>query len=351
MAEITEKELKKQIANGMFSPVYLLYGEEAYLKQYYAGLIAEKSVAVGFETFNLHKLEGKEASFDEIVDAAEQLPMMAERTCVLVRDFDLKALKGAQREKLEAFLNDPPGTCSVVFWMDTIEVSPKQSRDWQGIIRLFAKSGSAACLGRRSAADLSRQLCASAKKRGGSLSPDTAAYLIAFSGSDLSGLLNELDKLCAYAEGREITQGDVEAVCIKSVEATAFDMVKALLRGNYAEAYRMLDTLFVQKTEPVMIAGALISSYVDMYRCRAALSSGERIEAVAQAFNYRGREFRLRYAAQDASRLSLGQLRECLDVLGKADEALKSTRADKRLVLEEAMLRLQCITKEKVLTR
>ena len=87
MAEITEKELKKQIANGMFSPVYLLYGEEAFLKQYYAGLIAEKSVAKGFETFNLHKLEGKETSLDEIADAAEQLPMMAERTCVLVRDF------------------------------------------------------------------------------------------------------------------------------------------------------------------------------------------------------------------------------------------------------------------------
>ena len=66
MAEITEKELKKQIANGMFSPVYLLYGEEAFLKQYYAGLIAEKSVAKGFETFNLHKLEGKETSLDEI---------------------------------------------------------------------------------------------------------------------------------------------------------------------------------------------------------------------------------------------------------------------------------------------
>lgn len=346
MAEITEKELKKQIAGGSFSPVYLLYGEEAYLKQYYAGLIAEKSVAAGFETFNLHKLEGKETSLDEIAGAAEQLPMMAERTCVLVRDFDLKALKGAQREMLEAFLDDPPGTCSVVFWMDTIEVSPRQNRDWQGLIKLFAKSGSAVHLGRRSASDLTRQLCASAKKRGGSLSPDAAAYLIAFSGSDLSSLLNELDKLCAYAQGREIEEADVAAVCVKSVEATAFDMVKALLRGNYAEACQMLDTLFAQKTEPVMIAGALISSYVDMYRAKAALSSGESTQAVAQAFNYRGREFRLRYAAQDASRLGLEQLRECLDVLGGADEALKSTRADKRLVLEEAMLRLQRITRE-----
>ena len=36
-----------------------------------------------------------------------------------------------------------------------------------------------------------------------------------------------------------------------------------------------------------MIAGALISSYVDMYRAKAALASGERVEAVAQAFNYK----------------------------------------------------------------
>ena len=172
---------------------------------------------------------------------------------------------------------------------------------------------------------------------------EAASYHVAYSGSDLNLLINELDKLCAYAAGREITQRDIDAVCIKSVEATAFDMVKALLRGKYADAYGMLDALFAQKTEPVMIAGALISSYVDMYRAKAALASGERVEAVAQAFNYKGREFRLRYAAQDASRLTLAQLGTCLDILSEADEALKSTRAEKRLVLEEAMLRLQCV--------
>ena len=262
---------------------------------------------------------------------------------MLVRDFDLKALKGAQREKLEAFLSDPPGTCSVVFWMDTVEVAPKQNKDWQGIIKLFAKSGAAVRLSRRTSVELTRQLCASAKKRGGSLPLEAASYLVAYSGSDLNLLINELDKLCAYAAGREITQRDIDAVCIKSVEATAFDMVKALLRGKYADAYGMLDALFAQKTEPVMIAGALISSYVDMYRAKAALASGERVEAVAQAFNYKGREFRLRYAAQDASRLTLAQLGTCLDILSEADEALKSTRAEKRLVLEEAMLRLQCV--------
>lgn len=207
MAEITEKELKKQIANGMFSPVYLLYGEEAFLKQYYAGLIAEKSVAKGFETFNLHKLEGKETSLDEIADAAEQLPMMAERTCVLVRDFDLKALKGAQREKLEAFLSNPPGTCSVVFWMDTVEVAPKQNKDWQGIIKLFAKSGAAVRLSRRTSVELTRQLCASAKKRGGSLPLEAASYLVAYSGSDLNLLIKSSINSAPMRRGGRLRKG------------------------------------------------------------------------------------------------------------------------------------------------
>ena len=52
-------------------------------------------------------------------------------------------------------------------------------------------------------------------------------------------------------------------------------------------------------------------------------------------FAYRGKEFRLRNAARDCARLSVSMLRECLEVLAEADTRLKSSRADKRVVLEE----------------
>ena len=131
--------------------------------------------------------------------------MMAERTCVLVRDFDLKALKGAQREKLEAFLSDPPGTCSVVFWMDTVEVALSRIKIGRGLSsclqRAVLPSASAAVPAWSSRASFVRVQ----KKRGGSLPLEAASYLVAYSGSDLNLLINELDKLCAYAAGREIT--------------------------------------------------------------------------------------------------------------------------------------------------
>lgn len=278
--------------------------------------------AKGFETFNLHKPEGKETSFDEIADAAEQLPMMAERTCVLVRDFDLKALKVRSGRSWRHF--SPIRRARVPWCSGWIRSRfPKQNKDWQGLIKLFAKSGAAVHLSRRTGAELTRRSCASAKKRGGSLPPESASYLVAFSGSDLNLLINELDKLCAYAAGREITPRDIDAVCIKSVEATAFDMVKALPARQIRRCIRDAGYAVCAENGTGDDRRRADSSSMDMYRAKAALSSRERAEAVAQAFNYKD-WFRLRYAAQDASRLTLAQLGACLDVLSEADEALNA---------------------------
>lgn len=56
-------------------------------------------------------------------------------------------------------------------------------------------------------------------------------------------------------------------------------------------------------------------------------------------FQYRGKEFRLRNAARDASRLSIDVLRRSLDTLAQADLRLKSSRTDKRVVLEQTAAR------------
>ena len=73
---------------------------------------------------------------------------------------------------------------------------------------------------------------------------------------------------------------------------------------------------------------------------KVADAAGEPAESLGADFAYKGREFRLRNAARDAARLSLPALRECLDVLAEADMRLKSSRMDKRTVLEQAVAAL-----------
>ena len=54
MPKINESDLKKEIKSGEFKNAYLLYGEESYLKEYYANELKNKIVD---KTLELYKGE------------------------------------------------------------------------------------------------------------------------------------------------------------------------------------------------------------------------------------------------------------------------------------------------------
>lgn len=115
------QKLKSDLAAGNIGCAYLFYGEESYLREYYLGQMRKQLVPAGFEEFNDHRLEGKDLSVQTLVETAEAMPMMAERTFVVVTDYDIFRLGEEQREKLIAFLEDIPPYCCVVFVYDTVD--------------------------------------------------------------------------------------------------------------------------------------------------------------------------------------------------------------------------------------
>lgn len=344
MAAIGEEALKVQIREKSFSNLYLFYGEESYLKQQYVNRIIEKTTDEAFRAFNLHNLDGKNATLDEIAECSFAVPMMGDYVVTVVHDMELNKLDSSSHSKLSELISDIPVSTVLIFWQDTVSVEPKDKK-WSEIIKSFEKYGSAVSLMKKTGGDLVKILTAGAKKRECVLSSDNARYLMSVVGDDMNVLLNELEKLCFFVDKREITKKDIDTVAVKSVEANIFSLTKFLLAGNFDKAYEVLDTLFFLKTEPPLIMGTLIGAYVDMYRAKVAVTNGESSTASAKAFNYRGKEFRLTNAARDAGKLSIIQLRNALEILADADEKLKTNYEESktRLIIEEAMVRLALI--------
>ncbi len=77
-----------------------------------------------------------------------------------------------------------------------------------------------------------------------------------------------------------------------------------------------------------------------MYRVKCARQAGIPDSEIASVFGYKGREFLIRNAARDGSYMSIEALRQALDLLSEADEKLKSTGIDDKLVLEETVAKL-----------
>lgn len=336
---ITEAELKKRLKEGL-APLYFLYGEECYLTAHYAAQIAEKAVGKDdMGGFNLQKLDGQSVSFDQIEEAVEALPLMAERKCVVIRDFDVAAA-GAAQERLLNLAGDPPESCVTVFWQDAVQPDLKKNAKWKAFAAAVEKTGLCVQFPRKTTGDIVKLLVSGAARRGSALTPDNAKLLVERCGDDLNLLLNEIDKLSALAGGGEITREHIETAATKNLEASVFDLSKALLQNNYERSYTILNTLFYQKEEPVAILAVLSGAYADLYRAKAAAQAGVPAESLAADFGYRGREWRLRNAARDSARLSLPMLRQSLEILAQADGQLKSARTDKRVVLEQTAARL-----------
>ena len=103
------QKLKSDLSAGNIGQVYIFYGEESYLREYYLGEIKKKLVPAGFEEFNYHRLSGKTLTMQELNEAVEAMPMMAERTFIRVDDVDLFKLPEAQRTQYAQLLSDIPG--------------------------------------------------------------------------------------------------------------------------------------------------------------------------------------------------------------------------------------------------
>lgn len=335
MPLLDEKALKEKISKNPVG-VYLIYGEESYLKKVYTQKIIDKTVDEAFADFNFHTFDGKEATLSDIYESVEAVPMMAETKCILVKDFPLDTLDDNGLSQLETVITDTPDDTALIFTFVAYE--PKGAK-WNKVIKLFESLAFAVKLDKKTALDLAKTVENGAKKRGKVFEKGVASYLVACVGTDLNNLLNETEKVCAYADG-DITKSDVDAVCIKSLDAKVFDMIRDLVSGRFEMAFKKLEILFAQREDEFQILGALIAQYSDIYRAKAAVKSGNRAEDVAKYYNYKGKEFRLTNAARNGSKMSFEDISECIEILAQADMAMKSSSVSNRLILEKTVVRL-----------
>ncbi len=336
---ISEKDLRQDI-KGELRPVYLLYGEEAYLTAYYADAIAKAAVSEDMGGFNMVKFDGDTATLDQIEEAIDALPLMAERKCVVIRDLDFAT--GDTAERLMPLLENPPETTVTVLMYMQLQPQTTKSAKWKALFEAVNKNGAVVQFKKKTTTELAAALCARAARGNCVLSSGNAALLVEQVGDNMLQLGNELDKLIALADGGEITAALIYKAATKNLEAKVFDLSKAILRHKNDEAYGILHTLLQQREDPIAILAVLSNTYVDMYRAKVASTAGVRTDEVAQVFaaSYARKEFRLRYAAQDAARISVEQLRAKLEILANADTLLKSSRAVPRFVLEETIAKL-----------
>ena len=340
MSTIYEDELRRDISSGLFAPVYLIYGDDAYLKNHYKDTLAKKA-SDGDPFFNLQKFEGN-TDLQEVFDAVNQFPMMAERKSVVLSDFDFEHCAKSDFDRFVELISNANDTCVLIICFDTVDFDAKKGSKEKKLIDTVNKIGGKNVeVNHRNVTALVKMLSDGAKKRGCNFSEIAARYLIEIAGNDLSTLQNELNKLCAYVGSGDISREIVEQIAVKSVDASVYEYVKQILAGDVSKALKMLDDMFFMHIEPMIILSVTSSSYVDIYRAYTANLKGTTKNDIATDFKYaKNKLFLIDRATQSLKKFNGAKLRLSLDAIAKADKSLKSFGTDAHTILEQLTVKL-----------
>lgn len=111
------QKLTEEIKTGQLKQVYILYGEEAYLRSQYKDKLKKALLGDG-DDMNFHYFEGKNISQGEVIDLAETMPFFAQRRVIVLENSGLMARGG---EELAAYLGNPAQTAYFVFVEQSVD--------------------------------------------------------------------------------------------------------------------------------------------------------------------------------------------------------------------------------------
>ena len=316
--------------------------EEKYLVKRLAQQLIKRAAGDAFPEFN-NQAFTNDSSLDSVGDAAQALPFFAQRKCVSVADFDVEAKSPQELEKLYELWELAPESTTLVFWYPTLDFDGKRSSKWRKFLKQAEERGTVALCARRGQGDLLRFVAREAEKAG--------CALPAAGGPKAAGIRRPGFDHPAKRGGKAVRlrPGPGAGGNHPGHDRGAGGQVHgnhgvfalgALVAGNYEKAYTLLDALFYQREEPIAILGALATSYVDMVRVRAALENGGTYGDAAQYGDYKGKDFRLKKAQQNVRGVPQQVLRESLHLLLEADMALKGSRLEPRIILDELIAKL-----------
>lgn len=343
MTLCNESHIKNDIKLSSFAHCYIIFGNDGYLKNKNAESIV-KSLVDTDDIFNYQKFTG-EFSLQEVYDAKEQLPLMADKKCILIKDYDFISCSQEDFDMLIKICSEKSDECIVVFLLDSIEFDTKKTPERFKILadKTEKASGRVVLVNHRQTGELVRMITSACEKRGCSMSSDTARFFIEYVSEDIDTIINELEKLCAYKKTGAIDIATVKTVCVRNIDQSIYDLATKIIKQDVGGALVLLDELLYMRIKPIALLSSISGVYVDLMRAFAAKSESLRADKVAADFGYKGRVFVMERAMKNLSSFTEKQIKLSLEELCLADGKLKGFSGEDRIVLEELIVRLSYI--------
>jgi DNA polymerase-3 subunit delta len=325
MPLVTTDALRNSLRRREIGPVYVLFGQETYLRDLAVKTISDRSFDEGeLRDFNESDFTlNTEGNLAAALAAAEQLPMMARRRVIRINDVRISttSTKNNLREDdeavLTAYLENPAEFSVVIFIVDDFDKR-------KTITKLLTANATTVEFGELKDHELAKWARGKVAEAGSQIDDAALRLLVSLTGPDVRRLTVEIEKLSTAAiPGKVISTELIEMLVANARELSNFDLTDHLFAGRKNAALRVLKKILDDGGEPLALLGLISYNLRRLLMAKEAMAQGADRGEVA-------RIAKLRYSDQEgfmatARRADAKKLSRAIQLLAKTDVAIKTS--------------------------
>ncbi len=316
------RNIPADVKNRDFAPVYLIYGEEAYLRENYKNALIRTLTTPG-DNLNYTVFSGNNTDPSEVVSLAMTLPFMAERRVIYVKDSDF--FKKASPEIADYIENPSP---------DTVLIFDESNIDRGTAAYKAASQGKYEVLADRYDEDkLPNWVGSDFSRFGKGVTRETVDLLIQRVGNDMTALDMEVKKLAAFAEGRdEVTSEDVLTLVHRSPAYSVYEMIEAIGNKDLSRAVGIYYDMMAEDQNPYGVFTLLARQFRIMLKVSDMYERKVSVDEMAKALKLPYGVVR-KYIEQ-IKRFSRAGMQKALEECVRAPRDIARGKIDKEIAME-----------------
>ncbi len=317
------QRLIQDIRTQTFSKIYLLCGEEDYLRQQYKDNIVN-ALLPERDSMNRSDYSGNKIPIKEVIDLAQTLPFLSERRVILIHESGF--FKDSVSDEFVDYMNQIPDSTYFVF-------SEKQVDKRSKLFKAVKKNGYVCEFEKQSQETLTKWVLGIIKREGKQITNQGLDAFFDRVGNSMTMIQTELSKLLAYTLERNIIEiQDVEAICVEQIQNRIFDMINHVAKRQQKEALKLYYDLLALKEPPMKILSLLTRQFHMLYQVKRLRERGFDAKIIAK--NIGVADFIVSKYIMQAQMFKANELRTAFEECVQAEEDIKTGKIPDLIAVE-----------------
>lgn len=323
---VSMEKINADIKANEFKPVYLLYGDEPYLKKQYEDKLIK--AVVSDDTMNYSFFDKESVSVKEIISIGDTLPFFAEKRLIVVEN---SGFFKSSNDELAMYIKNMPDYLIIIFVEEQIDKRNK-------LYKSVSETGYVSEMNAQPVSVLTKWIKGLFNAENKEITGEAVTCILDRTGASMNLIKQEIEKLVTYVDNRPVIEKhDVEAVCSTQTVSRIFEMISAIGEKNQQKALNLYYDLLTLKEKPMSILFLIVRQFNGILQVSQGLSQGKNNSAMAKEIGIQ--PFLVGKYASCARKFTPEILYSALKDCAQVEEDVKSGKLIDRIAVEMIIIK------------